>query len=123
MRLIIVFLILVLHIYVANASDGYDYYGYPYDGYDSESYDQSNDYISIYSSYDSSMGDMMNSNPYQSYSPGYRTSNSLRIQSSTGQLTRSMQCLLFSQVMLVANSPGGPAIMTEVYPDGQLTRN
>jgi hypothetical protein len=53
---------------------------------------------------------------------GYSAPYSLWIVGAE-QMTQYLQCPTFTQLRLVAYSPGGPATMSEIYPDGHQTSN
>jgi parallel beta-helix repeat protein len=85
-------------------------------------YPDSDSYIDDSSSGFSPYGD---GGQFYSYGSGPSASaqaNTLWIQSGNQQ-TQYMQCSMLNQIRLIAYSVGGPATMTEVYPDGHSIQN
>lgn len=56
------------------------------------------------------------------YEGGYSTPYQLWIVTN-GEMTQYTQCPLYTQLRMIAYSPGGPGTMSEIYPDGRQTSN
>jgi hypothetical protein len=121
MKLPLAILLISLQIWAACAYDDIEFY--LSDGSTIPSVPDTGSYQSYSYSYSSGPISSAYNEPVSPYAQGKAASNALWIQRPTGELIQSMQCAAFSQFKLVAYSPGGPATMTEVYPNGYQTHN